>query len=803
MYLTKKIIFVFSCLWLILSFLVLNKSVCAVEYFNDDFSLNNLDKWEFLNGSGGDLSNWYIENGNLVGQISSRKWSYLFPKVNNGDQLNNYIFEADVTNISGVDQPIFFRVSSDRSKYYQVDYRYKDSHWPQDYNNITLRRINGGSNILLKQFSSSTLDLSQNVKHKIKVVLNIRNIKVYFDNTLIIDYTDNSVSFLGSGSFGFLNWGGDCGVISKNIFDNVRLTSLDHIDITPTPTPKNKIIILPGLGASWNTEAMVYNQSVNDDQWKMTPFVKNYDGLITSLQAKGLIRDKDFYVWNYDWRRPVSEIETKLDSFINTNIQTGEKVDLIGHSLGGLVARVWSQDHKDNIKLGKVITLSSPNLGSINAYEAWNGAKIFDKLDFGGIALNLLVQLQKKNYQTTVEALKNFAPVVKDLLPTFDFIKKDKKIIAVDKLETKNDFLKGKNLLISSIFDKFRAIVGINRLTKEWINVVDRNAFDKILGVWADGKPSSYTNTNDGDGVVLKKSGKFEGDGFDMVSSDHGNIVDASINKIFNELGLGATIPVALINNDLSNRLVFFIGSPAYLSVKCDNNEEIKSDEMGFVIIKNNNFNKCKILVNGTGNGTYHLVTGKTENEESWQYFENEINTGDIKALTIEAKTGKLSLDIENSDYLYELVKKDVEDLLIQYQFKGNKNLMAALDFINSKNISSLTDKLFLFRKEAKEMLITNRIIERIVLILTIENKNILLANAKNFYNKALQSKSLVDNITRLNLRNGKQPSVFSSLSYQKMEEFLTKAGEQLKLGNLGETTAKSILVSKLSQEIW
>ncbi len=53
---------------------------------------------------------------------------------------------------------------------------------------------------------------------------------------------------------------------------------------TPSPTsiPRQKIVILPGFGASWNTKAIVYGTDVGGT-WHMTPFVHEYDRLINSL----------------------------------------------------------------------------------------------------------------------------------------------------------------------------------------------------------------------------------------------------------------------------------------------------------------------------------------------------------------------------------------------------------------------------------------------------------------------------------------------------------------------------------------
>lgn len=787
--------------YLIFLFFLSIKFVCASSVFYDDFEIKDFSKWNFTQNLG--LIN--IDNSSILLTSNTSSFPFVISNVNNIFPKNtpfNVKINFKFPNIGTMGDGIGIGFTGNGSNiFYQFGiwsdstsgskFIYNDFNKPNQGNCIDFSQTKDGIgrkyiNLLLDE-NWHIFEIEENSNTSYKIFLD----REKYPNPIFV--SDNfqcipqNIWFGNKFSGGSFNW-------SSLMIDYIKV-------FVGSENPK--IIILPGLGASWNTEAMVYNWQVGDDQWKMTPFVKNYDGLISAFQAKGLVKNKDFFVWNYDWRKPVPEIENKLNTFIDQKVGTGEKVDLVGHSLGGLVARIWSQNNKDNGKLNKVITISSPNSGSINAYEAWNGAKISDKADIASIALNLLVQLQRKNNQTKAETIKNFVPVLKDLLPTFDFIKKDKKIITTDKLAIKNDFLKEKNLLVNSIFDKFRAIAGIGFSTKEWINVVDRSVFDKVLGIWTDGKPESYSNTNNGDSVVLKKSASFDGDNFDTVNSDHWNVVNKSINKVFSELGLGTTVPVVLTDNNLSDSLILFIGSPADLSIKCDNNAEIKSDSDGFAVIKNNNLNNCKITVNGTGNGVYHLVVGESDLEDSWQYFEDNIGVGITKSFSVEAKTGKLTLDNQNLDYLYGLIKKDASDLLGQDQFKGNKNLTAILSEIENKNINSLINDLFLFRKDKKESLITNRIIEKVVLILTIENKNVSLTNAKNFYNKALQSKSLVDATTRLNSRNGKIPSNFSSLSYQKLEEFVARAGNQLKLGNLAESVANSILVPKLSQEVW
>jgi len=148
---------------------------------------------------------------------------------------------------------------------------------------------------------------------------------------------------------------------------------------TPTEIPKKtKIFILPRLGASWNSEAIVYGQQVNNSDWKMTPFVNNYDGLVELLENNGLVKGEDFYVWNYDWRKSISNIENDFDDFVDSkSLSENDEIYLIGHSLGGVVARLWAQDNKDDNRIKQVINLGSPNMGSLDSYSVWNGGEIY------------------------------------------------------------------------------------------------------------------------------------------------------------------------------------------------------------------------------------------------------------------------------------------------------------------------------------------------------------------------------------------------------------------------------------------
>jgi pimeloyl-ACP methyl ester carboxylesterase len=542
--------------------------------------------------------------------------------------------------------------------------------------------------------------------------------------------------------------------------------------------------VVPGFGGSWNTEALVYNRSVTDDSWVMTPFVKNYDGLINTLIEQGYERDKDLFVWNYDWRKPVADNVIKFNSFVGSKLTDTQKVDVVGHSMGGLIARIWAQDNIDSGKVGKVVTLGSPHSGLVKAYEWWNGGRISGDNDVGSIALAILYQLNRRNLQSEVEVLRNYAPSLKDVLPTFDFVKKGSKLISGNDLYFKNDYLKGKNSSVNLIFDNLLTVAGIGQKTTSNLVLGERNVFDKVLNKWPDGSPLKYVYA-DGDGAVLKNSAVFSGDVYGEKMSDHGQITDKAINTVLSELGIGVSSTQPIY--EMSKKAVFFIGSPAYLNVKCGTDSPIVSDSLGFVLTEN--LGDCSVNVVGTGSGVYHLVTGTTY-DDNWRYFEDSINVGETRVFLIN--NGKLKSDVVNLDSLYRLVKYDLVKL--QSQYPGNTNLTTSMMAANAKQVNSLMTGVFSFRKEKKESLISGAIMKNIETILAIESRNLSPTVVKAAYVKAVQSKSLVDRMTRLYSTKKVQPSVFGAESYKLLEKMVDQSGSDY---------AKSVLAVKIASEVW
>jgi pimeloyl-ACP methyl ester carboxylesterase len=107
---------------------------------------------------------------------------------------------------------------------------------------------------------------------------------------------------------------------------------------------------------------------------------------IGSSQAPGA---RNYYVFTYDWRQDNVQTAKKLSQFIEQirldYADTGLKVDLVAHSMGGLIARYYLRygesdaldDNNFDINLHgaervrRVVLLGTPNLGSAGALHSF------------------------------------------------------------------------------------------------------------------------------------------------------------------------------------------------------------------------------------------------------------------------------------------------------------------------------------------------------------------------------------------------------------------------------------------------
>lgn len=381
-----------------------SKTTYANNFFVDDFKYKNINKWSYSSDGTISFDNDYIN-------LSSDQYYFPYILANVPDIIpNDKDFSIEIKfrypDISTMGNGIgigFTGPSGNNFYQFQIWAGSNDGFYfvYNDFNND-------------KQGNCKDFSRTRNLTGRIITYLSF----TYDWHVLKIEKTSDSYSIFMDDNNIYNTGNKQC--IPQNIWFGNSVSggsntwtslSLDYIKIYDGNIFKHKIILIPGLGASWNTRAIVYGENVADTDWKMIPFSKNYDSFISLLDKNDLIKGEDYYVWNYDWRQPVGTIVDKLNTFINTNVGSSETVDLVGHSLGGLVSRIWYQDHKNDVRINKVITLGSPHTGSVDAYDAWNGMKFSDGPDLTNIAVNLLLQLKRKGLENNLSLVRGNMPI--------------------------------------------------------------------------------------------------------------------------------------------------------------------------------------------------------------------------------------------------------------------------------------------------------------------------------------------------------------------------------------------------------
>jgi hypothetical protein len=148
--------------------------------FPEDFQDSEADGWELGQG-------WKVEleNVNYVLTCSSADWSLATPKA--GDGWFDYTLEAKVKVIAGEFQ-LNFRTS-------ERPYRSRYFLGANDGGFFLNRDINGKGSHL----TGCPPCMDKNEWARLKVVLNGTNIKIYFNDTLLLNYTDSDVPLIFGG----------------------------------------------------------------------------------------------------------------------------------------------------------------------------------------------------------------------------------------------------------------------------------------------------------------------------------------------------------------------------------------------------------------------------------------------------------------------------------------------------------------------------------------------------------------------------------------------------------------------------
>lgn len=182
-------------------------------------------------------------------------------------------------------------------------------------------------------------------------------------------------------------------------------------DATQTTTPPERpVVVVPGIMGSklcrieedgsrtviWGTlDAILHFSDLRlDDEAGATQSCglireMSYLGLYTQeiygpfldrLKAAGYREGSTLLTFDYDWRFSVFDNAARLDAFLDRSVPEGTRVDIVAHSMGGLVARAFILNEDGADRVNSLITAGSPLRGSVRIFQmlekGWGKASV-------------------------------------------------------------------------------------------------------------------------------------------------------------------------------------------------------------------------------------------------------------------------------------------------------------------------------------------------------------------------------------------------------------------------------------------
>lgn len=131
-----------------------------------------------------------------------------------------------------------------------------------------------------------------------------------------------------------------------------------------------------------------------------------YAPFLKRLEAAGYVEQKNLLIFDYDWRLSVFENAERLADFLDQTVAEHGQVDMVAHSMGGLIARTYIMEGRGAERVHRLITAGTPWRGSV---------QVFDLLENGWGTTNLIMGGLKEVRKTIMSF-----PSLYELMPAYD-----------------------------------------------------------------------------------------------------------------------------------------------------------------------------------------------------------------------------------------------------------------------------------------------------------------------------------------------------------------------------------------------
>jgi hypothetical protein len=394
----------------------------------------------------------------------------------------------------------------------------------------------------------------------------------------------------------------------RSIFQNLTVEVYNSTDIP--------VVLVPGIMGSthYNTYSIypyltkAYEKP--DDlilhdpgQFKVKDVSPGWRDLKEKLKGKGLNEKTDIIDCPYDWRMP---LKNAVDRYLKPCIEkakggdSNKKVNVIAHSMGGLLTRTYIQSSSYDNDIENFTMVGTPNKGASIAYYIWEGGDP-EKIDHLGGAVSSAIDFYWKTteqlYEDTYQ-LGNLSssdngkiwdfvhqklPTVRQLLPTYKFLNDNSTLKSITSGDNSNDFLANLNS-DSDRSDRMGTPASTGKIktrlyyssSEYTINKIDvkmntDSFWTSFSSLYEDGRPYKDPSKHiEGDGTVPDSSAKLPCDegwaDCNYISGAHAELVKNAAQNIINDLypssasSLFLTRAVALAVSPTSNLYLTFLG---------------------------------------------------------------------------------------------------------------------------------------------------------------------------------------------------------------------------------------------------
>ncbi|TSC84863.1 MAG: PGAP1 family protein [Parcubacteria group bacterium Gr01-1014_13] len=440
-------------------------------------------------------------------------------------------------------------------------------------------------------------------------------------------------------------------------------------------TKNDPVIIIPGILGS----------AEKDGVWLIDPIFHTYDDLIDTLAANGYTKGVDLFSFPYNWRQSniltAFQLHQKIDEV--KAVCNCDKVDLVGHSMGGLVARQYAQSNYYENDVDQLIFLGTPHLGAPEDYLTWEGGTNAPGILNSIAKLFFSAEAKKAGYNNLFDYIKNNPIVsVQELLPIYNYLR-DKDTGLMREYPNNypvNTFLENLNNTSSSLFNsgiKITNIVGEAGVSST-INAL-RVVPTINLPLWEHGYPDGFNEkigdrgleVGGGDGTVPGFSAAAINNDLNKINTGHTQIPSNGEDLIYKKL-TNQTASILIHKSFIERFLIIRLLSPVDMVVIAPDGKRvgkgfISEQEVNeidgafysgfmtddeYITIPNPLDGEYKVETVGTDNGgEYTVATGLITDEGS--------NEHDFTATTLPGMITSLNIEVNNSSNTIEVVPND------------------------------------------------------------------------------------------------------------------------------------------------